>query len=56
MGPTVPEATGVAPVGWVHGIEWKKSEKFVGAAKTNARLMINRAPVEQPVLSEYGGG
>ena len=27
-----------------------------GAAETNARLMIDRAPVEQPIPSEYEGG
>jgi len=34
---------------------WMKS-KNVEAAKTNAHLMIDRAPVEQPIPSEYGGG
>jgi len=43
-------------LGWVHGIAWKKYEKFAGTAKTNARLMIDRAPVGQPVPSEYEGG
>ena len=56
MGPAVPEAAGVAPAGWVHGIAWKKSEKYAGAVKMNARLMIDRAPVEQPIPSEYEGG
>ena len=35
----------VAPVGWVYGIVWKKSEKFAGAAEANTRLMIDRAPI-----------
>ena len=56
MGPTVHEAAGVAPTEWVHGTVWKKSEKYAGAAKMIARLMIDRAPVEQPVPSEYEGG
>ena len=56
MGPTVPEAAGVAPAEWVHGTLWKKSEKYAGAVEMNAHLMIDRAPVEQLVPSEYGGG
>ena len=56
VGPIVLEATGVAPAEWVHGTTWKKSEKFARAAKANARLMIHRAPIRQPVVSEYGGG
>ena len=56
MGPAVPEAAGAAPAEWVYGTMWKKSEKYAGAVKINARLMIDRAPVEQPVLSECGGG
>jgi hypothetical protein len=35
---------------------WKKSKKFAGVANTNAYLMIDRAPIEQPVPSEYEGG
>ena len=56
MGPAVPEAAGVAPAEWVHGTVWRKSEKYAGAIETNARLMIDRALVEQPILSEYDGG
>ena len=56
MGLIVPEAAGVTPAEWVHGTAWKKSEKYAGAVETNARLMIDRAPVEQPILSEYGTG
>ena len=56
VGPTAPEATRAAPTKWVHGTMWKKSEKSARAAKTNAHLMIDRAPVGQPVPSEYEGG
>ena len=56
MGPAVPEAAWVAPAEWVHGTMWKKFEKYVGATEMNAHLMIDRAPVEQPVPSEYEDG
>ena len=54
--PAVPEAAGAAPAAWEHGTVWKKSKKFAGAAETKARLMIDRPPARQPVLSEYEGG
>ena len=47
---------GATPVEWVHYIVWKKSEKYAGAVEMNARLMIDRAPIGQPVPSEYEGG
>ena len=54
--PAVPEAAGPTPAEWVHGTMWKESEKSARATKTKARLMIDRAPVEQPVPSECEGG
>ena len=56
MGPAIPEAARAAPAEWVHGTVWKKSEKSAGSAETKARVMIDRAPVEQPVPSECEGG
>ena len=55
MGPAVPEVVGVAPAEWVHGTIWKKSDKYAGTAEMNARLMIDRAPVGQPILYVYEG-
>ena len=56
MGHAIPEAAGAAPAEWVHGTMWKKSEKYAGAAKMNARLMIDRVAIEQHVPSEHEGG
>ena len=56
MRPAILGAADVAPAESVHGTMWKKPEKYVGAVEMNARLMIDRAPIEQPILSEYGGG
>ena len=50
MGPVVPKGTGAAPTEWVHGTVWKKSEKSAGATKTKARLMIDRAPLDNLYL------
>ena len=56
MGPAVLGAADVAPAEQVHGTVWKKPEKYAGAVETNAGLMIDRAPIGQPALSDYRGG
>jgi len=56
MRPAILGAADVAPAESVHGTMWNKPEKYTGAIETNARLMSDRAPIEQLVLYEYGGG